>query len=41
MQKTYISLDTPDARSLIYQKYLLAEDVDSKIEYLFLLEGFI
>ena len=27
-----------DARPLIYQKYLLSEDNDSKIEYLFLLE---
>ena len=34
----YQSLDSSDARSLIYQKYLLAEDVDSKVEYLFLLE---
>ena len=34
----YQSLDSSDARSLIYQKYLLAEDVDTKVEYLFLLE---
>ncbi len=34
----YQTLDSSDARSLIYQKYLLAEDVDTKVEYLFLLE---
>tara|TARA_B100001059_G_scaffold197147_1_gene202454 strand:+ start:427 stop:2172 length:1746 start_codon:yes stop_codon:yes gene_type:complete len=34
----YQTLDTSDARSLIYQKYLLSENSDSKIEYLFLLE---
>ena len=34
----YQTLDPSDARSLIYQKYLLAEDVDTKVEYLFLLE---
>ena len=34
----YQTLPTIDARSLIYQKYLLAEDNDSKLEYLFLLE---
>ena len=34
----YQTLDTTDARSLIYQKYLLSEDTSSKIEYLFLLE---
>ena len=34
----YQTLDTSDARSLIYQKYLLSENSESKIEYLFLLE---
>ena len=34
----YQTLDTSDARSLIYQKYLLSEDANSKVEYLFLLE---
>ncbi len=34
----YQTLDPRDARSLIYQKYLLAEDTESKVEYLFLLE---
>ena len=34
----YPTLSETDARSLIYQKYLLSEDIDSKIEYLFLLE---
>ena len=34
----YQTLDDSDARSLIYQKYLLSEDADSKVEYLFLLE---
>ena len=34
----YQTLDETDARSLIYQKYLLSEDVETKIEYLFLLE---
>ena len=34
----YQTLDQSDARSLIYQKYLLSEDSDSKLEYLFLLE---
>jgi hypothetical protein len=32
------TLDQSFARSLIYQKYLLSEDNDTKIEYLFLLE---
>ena len=31
------TLDDIEARSLIYQKYLLAEDISSKLEYLFLL----
>jgi len=34
----YQTVAEGDARPLIYQKYLLAEDNDSKIEYLFLLE---
>ncbi len=34
----YQTLDSSDARSLIYQKYLLAENTDTKVEYLFLLE---
>ncbi len=34
----YQTLDSSDARSLIYQKYLLAENAETKVEYLFLLE---
>ena len=34
----YQTVQESDARPLIYQKYLLSEDNDSKIEYLFLLE---
>ena len=34
----YQSLDPIDARSLIYQKYLLSENIDARIQYLFLLE---
>ena len=34
----YQNLQGIDARSLIYQKYLLSEDNESKMEYLFLLE---
>jgi len=34
----YQTLDNTDARSLIYQKFLLSENVESKLEYLFLLE---
>ena len=34
----YQSLDSSDARSLIYQKYLLSENIESQVEYLFLLE---
>ncbi len=37
-KNTHQTLDEVDARSLIYQKYLLSEDVESKLEYLFLLE---
>jgi len=35
----YQTLPEGDARPLIYQKYLLSEDNDSKIEYLLLLEA--
>jgi hypothetical protein len=31
-------LDKSDARALIYQKFLLSEDNESKVEYLFILE---
>ncbi len=34
----YQSLETVDARSLIYQKYLLSEDLEKRLEYLFILE---
>ena len=34
----YQTLEEIDARSLIYQKYLLAEENETKVEYLFLLE---
>ena len=34
----YQTLDSSDARPLIYQKYLLSENNDLKLEYLFLLE---
>ena len=34
----YQSLETSDARSLIFQKYLIVENIESKVEYLFLLE---
>jgi len=34
----YQSLNESDARALVYQKYLLSEAAESKIEYLFLLE---
>ncbi len=34
----YQTLDDSDARSLIFQKYLLSEDIGSKLEYLFLLD---
>ena len=35
----YQTLDPTDARSLIYQKYLLSETVENKLEYLFLLDN--
>tara|TARA_Y100001958_G_scaffold104085_1_gene72554 strand:- start:184 stop:1929 length:1746 start_codon:yes stop_codon:yes gene_type:complete len=34
----YQTLDNSDSRSLIFQKYLLSEDVESKVYYLFLLD---
>jgi len=34
----YQTYEGSDARSLIYQKYLLSEDPSSKVEYLFILE---
>ena len=37
-KNTYQTLDEIDVKPLIYQKYLLSEDNDSKIEYLLLLE---
>ena len=37
-KNNYQSLNESDARALIYQKYLLSEGNESKIEYLFLLE---
>ncbi len=37
-KNVYQTLDEIEARSLIFQKYLLSEDTTSKIEYLFLLE---
>ena len=37
-KNVYQTLDEIEARSLIFQKYLLSEDTTSRIEYLFLLE---
>ena len=37
-KNNYQTLNESDARALIYQKYLLSESSESKIEYLFLLE---
>ena len=34
----YQTLEGSDSRSLIFQKYLLSEDLDAKLYYLFLLE---
>ena len=34
----YQTLDQIEARALIYQKYLLAEDEKAQVEYLFILE---
>ena len=37
-KNTYQTFDETDARALIYQKYLLSETNENKIEYLFILE---
>ena len=37
-KNNYQTLDASDARALIYQKYLLSESNETKVEYLFLLE---
>ncbi len=37
-KNVYQSLQGINSRSLIYQKFLLSEDIESKLEYLFLLE---
>ena len=37
-KNVYQSLEGSDARPLIYQKFLLSENVDSKLDYLFILE---
>ena len=37
-KNTYQTFDEMDARALIYQKYLLSETNENKIEYLFILE---
>ena len=37
-KNNYQTLNDSDARALIYQKYLLSEDNESKMEYLFLLD---
>jgi len=37
-KNNYQTFDESDARALIYQKYLLSESFENKIEYLFLLE---
>ena len=34
----YQTLENSDARALLYQKYLLSDSADAKVEYLFLLE---
>ena len=34
----YQTLDQSEARALIYQKFLLSENIETKLEYLFLLE---
>ena len=38
IKNIYQTLNSSDARALIFQKYLLSESVETKIEYLFLLE---
>ena len=37
-KNTYQSLEASDARALIFQKYLIVENIESKVEYLFLLD---
>ncbi len=37
-KNVYQTLEESDARSLIFQKYLLSEDTESQLDYLFLLE---
>ena len=37
-KNVYQSLEGSDARPLIYQKFLLSENVDSQLDYLFILE---
>ena len=37
-KNVYQTLEETEARSLIFQKYLLSEDVSTRVEYLFLLE---
>ena len=37
-KNNFQSLNKSDARALVYQKYLLSEDNDTKMDYLFLLE---
>ncbi len=37
-KSTYQTLERNEARPLIFQKYLLSEDIQSKVEYLFLLD---
>ncbi len=37
-KNVYQTLDKIDARSLIFQKYLLSEDTKTKVEYLFILD---
>ncbi len=37
-QSVYLTLDETDARALIFQKYLLSEDLEKQLDYLFLLE---
>ena len=38
-KNVYQSLEGSDARPLIYQKFLLSENVDSQLDYLFILEN--
>tara|TARA_B110000285_G_C15109577_1_gene610192 strand:+ start:115 stop:1863 length:1749 start_codon:yes stop_codon:yes gene_type:complete len=37
--QTYLTLDTMNARALIYQKVLLSDNVEAKLKYLFLLNN--